>query len=117
VFHYTPKSASWLNTVRGFLRQADQAAAATGRVPIPVDHQAAINRFLAETNDHPKPFLWTADPDKIIAAVKCGYQTLDSITLMSSLPGSRRVNFVAPLEAMDFWRCRAGRRHSCRDDG
>jgi hypothetical protein len=44
-----------------------------------VDLQAAINRFLAETNNHPKPFVWTADPDKIIAAVRRGYQTLDSI--------------------------------------
>jgi hypothetical protein len=41
-----------------------------------VDLQAAINRFLEETNDHPKPFVWTADPDKIIAAVKRGYQAL-----------------------------------------
>ena len=44
-----------------------------------VDLQAAINRFLAETNENPKPFSWTADPDNIIAAVKRGYQALDSI--------------------------------------
>jgi len=30
-------------------------------------------------NDDPKPFVWTADPDKIIAAVRRGYQTLDLI--------------------------------------
>jgi len=35
-----------------------------------VDPQAAINRFLAETNAEPKPFTWTADTDKIIAAVR-----------------------------------------------
>ena len=44
-----------------------------------VDLQAAINRFLKETNDRPKPFVWTADPDKIIATVRRGYQVLDSI--------------------------------------
>src|SRR6185437_10561961 len=44
-----------------------------------VDSQAAINRFLAETNAEPKPFTWTADPDKIIAAVRRGHQALDSI--------------------------------------
>ena len=44
-----------------------------------VDLQVAINRFLDETNDNPKPFTWTADPDKIIAAVKRGHQVLDSI--------------------------------------
>jgi len=27
----------------------------------------------------PKPFVWTADPDKVIAAVRPGYQALDSI--------------------------------------
>jgi hypothetical protein len=43
-----------------------------------VDLQAAINRFVAKTNENPKPFFWTADPDKIIAAVKRGYQALDS---------------------------------------
>jgi len=38
-----------------------------------------INRYLAEHNQQPKPFTWTADPDKIIAAVKRGHQVLDSI--------------------------------------
>ncbi|MGO9629592.1 MAG: IS630 family transposase, partial [Xanthobacteraceae bacterium] len=40
---------------------------------------ATINRFVAETNLDPKPFTWTADPDKIIAAVRRGHQALDSI--------------------------------------
>ncbi len=44
-----------------------------------VDLQAAIKRFLAETNDNPKPFVWTADPNKIIAAVKRGHQVLESL--------------------------------------
>ena len=34
-----------------------------------VDLQAAINRFLAETNENPEPFTWTADPDAIIGIV------------------------------------------------
>jgi hypothetical protein len=38
------------------------------------DLQIAINRFVAETNDDPKPFTWTADPNKINAAVRRGYQ-------------------------------------------
>ncbi|MBV9509714.1 MAG: IS630 family transposase, partial [Caulobacteraceae bacterium] len=44
-----------------------------------VDLQAAINRFVAEHNQQSKPFVWTADPDKIIAAANRGHQTLDSI--------------------------------------
>ncbi|MBV9829087.1 MAG: IS630 family transposase, partial [Alphaproteobacteria bacterium] len=43
-----------------------------------VDLQAAINRFLRETNDDPTPFTWTANPDKITAAVRRGHQALDS---------------------------------------
>ena len=43
-----------------------------------VDIQAAINRFLAEHNESSKPFVWTAAPDKIIAAVRRGHQVLDS---------------------------------------
>ena len=39
-----------------------------------VDLQAAINRFVADHNQQPKPFVWTADPDKIIAAANRGYQ-------------------------------------------
>jgi len=44
-----------------------------------VSLQAAINRFVAQTNADPRPFCWTKDPDKIIAAVRRGHQALDSI--------------------------------------
>src|SRR3954464_5333870 len=54
-FHFTPTSCSWLNL------------------------QAAINRYLAEANYDPKPSTWTANPNKIIAAVNRGRQALESI--------------------------------------
>ena len=79
VFHYTPTSASWLNAVEAFFANLTQRRLKRGVFHSLVDLQAAINRFLAETNDNPKPFVWTADPDRIIAAVKRGHQTLDSI--------------------------------------
>jgi len=44
-----------------------------------IDLQAAINRYLADHNASPKPFIWTANPDTIIAAAGRGYQILDSI--------------------------------------
>jgi hypothetical protein len=44
-----------------------------------VDLQVAINRFLAETNSTPKPFVWTADPKRVLAAVKRGKEALESI--------------------------------------
>jgi transposase len=79
VFHYTPTSASWLNAVEGFFAKLTKRRLKRGAFCSIVDLQAAINRFLKETNDDPKPFVWTADPDKIIAAVRRGYQTLDLI--------------------------------------
>jgi hypothetical protein len=43
------------------------------------DTIGAINRFVIEHNAKPKPFTWTADPDKIIQAVRRGHQVSDSI--------------------------------------
>jgi transposase len=79
VFHYTPTSASWLNAVEGFFAKLTKRRLKRGVFRSLVDLQAAIKRFLAETNDNPKPFVWTADPNKIIAAVKRGHQLLDSL--------------------------------------
>ncbi len=78
-FHFTPTSASWLNAVEGFFAKLSKRRLKRGVFRSVADLQAAINRFLAEHNTRPKPFSWTADPDKIIAAVKRGHQMLDSI--------------------------------------
>jgi transposase len=72
VFHFTPTSCSWLNAVEGFFARLSRRRLKRGVFRSVVDLQAAINRFLAETNAEPKPFTWTADPDKIIAAVRRG---------------------------------------------
>jgi len=78
-FHFVPTSCSWLNAVEGFFAKLSKRRLRRGVFHSIVDLQAAINRFVDETNQTPKPFTWTADPDKIIAAVKRGYQVLDSI--------------------------------------
>jgi hypothetical protein len=41
-------------------------------------YSAAINRYIAEHNHDSKPFVWTADPDRIIKKVSRGYQALAS---------------------------------------
>src|SRR5712664_2652945 len=78
-FHFTPTSASWLNAVEGFFAKLTKRRLKRGVFRSIVDLQAAINRFLAETNNAPRPFTWIADPDEIIAAVRRGHQALDSI--------------------------------------
>src|ERR1700720_163610 len=78
-FHFTPTSASWLNAVDGVFATLTKRRLKRGEVRSIADLQAAINRFLEEYNQQSKPFTWTADPNKIVAAVKRGHQVLDSI--------------------------------------
>ena len=63
---------------RGLLRHLTKRRLKRGVFRSIVELQAAINRFLAETKPV-QALPWTADPDKIIAAVKRGHQVLDSI--------------------------------------
>jgi transposase len=79
VFHFTPTSCSWLNAVETFFATLTKRRLKRGVFRSVVDLQAAINRFIKEANHEPKPFVWTADPNKIIAAVNRGRQVLDSI--------------------------------------
>jgi transposase len=78
-FHFVPTSCSWLNAVEGFFARLTRRRLKRGVFRSVVDLQAAINRFIADHNTDPKPFVWTADPDRIIAAVRRGHQVLDSI--------------------------------------
>jgi hypothetical protein len=48
-----------------------------------VDLQAAINRYLGEHNRKPKPFVWTADPDRIIEKVSRRAPS-DRVTLLAT---------------------------------
>lgn len=78
-FHFTPTSCSWLNAVEGYFAKLSRRRLKRGVFKSVAELQAAIERFVAETNENPIPFVWTKDPDKIIAAVKRGHQVLDSI--------------------------------------
>ena len=77
-FHFIPTSASWLNAVEGFFAKLTRRRLKRGVFHSLVDLQAAINRYLAEHNYSSKPFVWTADPERIISAARRGYQMLDS---------------------------------------
>ena len=64
---------------RRLLRQAHGRRLKRGVFCSIVDLQAAINRFVEETNHDPKPFVWTADPNRVLAAVTRGKQALESL--------------------------------------
>ena len=78
-FHFTPTSCSWLNAVETFFSRLTRRRLQRGIFRSVVDLQAAINRFVAEANRAPKPFVWTADPERVLAAVKRGKQALESV--------------------------------------
>ena len=79
VFHFTPTSASWLNAVESFFAKLTKKRLKRGVFRSLQELKDAIHRFLDDTNANPKPFTWTKDPNKIIAAVKRGHQSLDFI--------------------------------------
>jgi DDE superfamily endonuclease len=78
-FHFTPTSASWLNAVEGFFAKLTRQRLERGVFRAVVDLQLTINRFVADINADPKPFVWTADPKRVLAAVKRRKQTLESV--------------------------------------
>ncbi len=78
-FHFTPTSASWLNAVEDFFAILTKRRLKRGIFKGVVDLQAAINRYVEEHNDDPKPFVWTADPIRVLAAINRGKQALESL--------------------------------------
>jgi transposase len=66
VFHFTPTSASWLNAVEGFFSVITRRRIRRGVFKSVVDLQAAINRYIREHNEDPKPFVWTKSADIIL---------------------------------------------------
>ena len=78
-FHFTPTSASWLNAVESFFAKLTNRRLKRGVFRSVADLEDAINHFVAETNADPKPFVWTARPNRILAAVKRGKEKLESI--------------------------------------
>ncbi len=79
VFHFTPTSCSWLNAVETFFARLTKRRLKRGVFRSIVELQTAINLFLEEANHDPKPFVWTADPNRILAAVDRGRKVLESI--------------------------------------
>ncbi len=65
-------AASWSYQVAGW-RHVILLAGAEDEA----DRQA--NRFINKHNEEPRPFIWKADPHKIIAALRRGHQILESI--------------------------------------
>ena len=80
VFHFTPTSGSWLNAVENFFSTMTRQRIRHGVFHSIGDLQAAINRFLKQHNDDPKPFIWTKPVNVILPnSAGCLYLPFKSV--------------------------------------
>ena len=77
--HFTPTSSSWLNLVERWFRNITDKAIRRGVFKSVPDLIAAIEEYLSASNDDPKPFVWTATAEEILAKVRRGRVTLKEL--------------------------------------
>jgi len=90
VAHYVPTSCSWLNLIERWFAELTNKRIRRGSFLSVDDLIAAIEEFLAAWNEHPKPFVWTATVDSILAKLSRCRQTLEQIQAGCTLPKRRK---------------------------
>src|SRR5271166_6091457 len=90
VIHYVPTSCSWLNLVERWFAELTSKWIRRGSFYSVDELIAAIREFLAAWNENPKPFLWTATLDSIVAKLARCRQTLEQIQPGCTAPRSRK---------------------------
>jgi transposase len=69
VLHFTPTSSSWLDLVERWFRELTEKRLRRGVFRSVPELIAAIEEYLAVHNEDPRPFVWTASAEAIIAKV------------------------------------------------
>jgi transposase len=77
--HFTPTSSSWLNLVERWFRELTDKALRRGVFHSVPDLITAIEAYMAAHNDDPKPFIWTATAEDILAKVARGRVVLQAV--------------------------------------
>ena len=90
VVHYVPTSCSWLNLIERWFAELTNKRIRRDSFLSVDDLIAAIEDFLAAWNEHPKPFVWTATVDSILAKLARCRQTLEQIQPGCTLPRTRK---------------------------
>jgi transposase len=67
--HFTPTSASWLNLIERFFRDLTDKRIRRDTFPNVQTLIDAIEQYIADHNQHPKPFVWTKTAPDILAKV------------------------------------------------
>ena len=79
VIHYVPTSCSWLNLIEHWFAELANKRIRRSSFYSVDELTAAINEFLVAWNENPKPFVWTATVDSIMAKLTRCRQTLEQI--------------------------------------
>ncbi|MFI5312467.1 MAG: IS630 family transposase [Gemmatimonadales bacterium] len=67
--HFTPTYSSWLNLIERWFANLTEDALRRSTHLNTRELREAIERYIGETNDGPKPFVWTKTADQILASV------------------------------------------------
>ena len=78
--HFTPTSSSWLNQVERWFRDLTDRNLRRGIFASVPDLIASIETYLEATNDNPKPYVWTATAETILAKVHRARTKLEGIS-------------------------------------
>ena len=78
-FHFVPTSSSWLNLVERWFRNLTDKRIRRGVFKSVADLITAIQDYIHNHNNHPKPFIWTAKAEDIIAKYRRAKAVLDKL--------------------------------------
>jgi transposase len=92
--HFVPTSSSWLNLVERWFGELTRKRIRRGAFASVADLQHAIEEFLNAWNDKPKPFVWTATIESIVAKLARCRQTLEQIEPGCTLPRRRKTKKI-----------------------
>ena len=90
VIHYVPTSCSWLNLMERWFAELTNKRIRRDSFLSVDDLVTAIEDFLAAWNQNPKPFVWTATVDSIVAKLTRCRQTLEQIQPGCTAPKRRK---------------------------
>ncbi len=68
--HFTPTYSSWLNQVERWFALITTQAIRRGSFNSVADLKRKIDEFVKQYNQHPKPFMWTATAESILAKIE-----------------------------------------------
>jgi len=75
--HFTPTSSSWLNLVERWFREITENRIRRGTFRNVDQLIQAITEFIEHNNKSPKPYVWTAEAEEILAKVQRARKALD----------------------------------------